>query len=71
MPVPALTQLPQRLLVCDTYSHAIITSAQHLISALAMSRFNADTASWSLGKELCTIGIYTHHLLHIALSSGL
>jgi hypothetical protein len=36
-----------------------------------MSRFHADTASWSLGKELCTIGIDTHHPLHIALSSGL
>jgi misacylated tRNA(Ala) deacylase len=30
-------------------------TAQHLISSLAMSRLNADTASWSLGKDVCTI----------------
>jgi Ser-tRNA(Ala) deacylase AlaX len=42
-------------------------AAQHLISSLAMSRLNADTASWSLGKDVCTIGTVIHFLSSLCL----
>jgi Ser-tRNA(Ala) deacylase AlaX len=41
------------------WDHAVQHSAQHLISALALREFGAETLSWSFGAEACVVELCT------------